>query len=92
MMRTPKDRLEAMTLQKDRPPVGCRRHGKHDQRCRECIDSFIDGVAWHLVHPYEKGNPEVTPLAFDPTPCGICGSVIGEGLMTLHMGVCPGRP
>jgi hypothetical protein len=29
----------------------------------------------------------------DPTPCGICGCVIGEGLMLLHMDAChPAEP
>lgn len=27
----------------------------------------------------------------EPTPCGVCGSVIGEGLMLTHMQACPGR-
>lgn len=72
--------------QRDTPPPKCRRHGgQHNDRCQACIHAFVAGVAWHLVHPDEKAEP-VEPPKLDPTPCGICGAVIGEGLMMLHIG------
>jgi hypothetical protein len=68
------------------PKPGCRLHREHVPGCKGCARSFVERVRWHLEHPDEQGEP--TPLAFDPTPCGICGCVIGEGLMTLHINAC----
>lgn len=71
--------------QRDTPPPKCRRHGdQHNDRCQACIHAFVAGVAWLLVHPGQTLEPEGRPR-LDPTPCGICGAVIGEGLMTLHI-------
>lgn len=75
------------------PDEGCRRHRSHAQGCPRCALSFVDRVAWLLAHPDETKKPQDADRPkLDPTPCGVCGSVIGEGLMVMHMAVCPGRP
>lgn len=75
-----------------RPDAGCRRHREHTQGCADCARSFTDTVAYLLAHPEEIGKRKAEPPKLDPTPCGVCGSVIGEGLMVMHMAVCSGRP
>lgn len=73
-----------------KPRPGCSRHRSHVSGCRACSESFVDRVAWHLAHPHRQ-EPEPDLPRLDPTPCGVCGCVIGEGLMVMHMAVCSAR-